>query len=262
MLKSIYTPVSGAIAQERVLEVISNNLANMNTVGFKGDNVTFEQLLPEPEKRYTDPLPPANYKVDLEKLSPLHGNEVAYVGISGIHRDTTQGPAITTHSNTDLMIEGEGLFSVQTPDGVRYTRNGAFELNPDGVLTTKAGHPVMGTKGNIFLRSGQFEVNARGEIYQDGEMVDRLQLYQAADQTNLERVGDNYYIYGGAPQDLTLQTNPSIRQGYLEGSNVNAIKSLTAMILAHRSFEAYQKAVSNYDQIMEKTSNSIGDVRT
>ncbi len=262
MLKSIYTPVSGALAQERVLEIISNNLANLNTVGFKGDSVTFEQLLPEPEKKYVDPLPPANYKVDLEKLSPLRGNEVAYVGISGIHRDTTQGPAISTHNPTDFMIEGEGMFAVQTPDGIRYTRSGAFELNSDGVLTTKAGHPVLGIKGNIFLRSAQFEVNGHGEIYQDGELVDRLQLYKVADQSALERVGENYFLYGGAPQDLAVQTNPSVRQGFLEGSNVNAIKNLTAMILAHRSFEAYQKAVSNYDQIMEKTSNSIGDVRT
>ncbi len=262
MLKSIYTPVSGAIAQERTLEIIANNLANMNTTGFKGDQVTFEQLLPEPEKRYTDPLPPANYKVDLEKLSPLHGNEVAYVGVSGIHRDNTQGPAITTNNPTDLMIEGEGMFAVQTPDGVRYSRNGAFALSPDGVLTTKAGHPVLGVKGNVFVRSGQFEVNNRGEVYQDGEMIDRLQIYNFANNDGLERVGDNYFIYGGDPNEIALNTNPSVMQGFLEGSNVNAIKNLTAMILAHRSYEAYQKAVSNYDQIMDKTSNSIGDVRT
>ena len=261
MLKSIYTPVSGALTQERVLEVISNNLANMNTAGFKGDHVGFEVLLPEPNKRYQDPLPPANYKVDLEKMMPLRGNEVAYVGVSEIKRDETQGPAISTSNPTDMMVEGKGMFVVQTPEGTRYTRNGNFSLSPEGVLTTKAGDPVLGQKGHVAVRSGQFEVNTLGEVYQDGRMVDRLQVMEFSEQANLERVGDNYFIFGGSPDQMQPGQNYGVRQGYIEGSNVNAVKNLTAMILAHRSYEAYQKAVSNFDQMMEKSSNSIGEIR-
>jgi flagellar basal-body rod protein FlgF len=113
----------------------------------------------------------------------------------------------------------------------------------------------------IYVRGTQFEVNNRGEVFQDGQLLDRLKIVNfnnAAD--NLERVGNNYYQYAGRAEDIQ-PARASIRQGFLEGSNVNAIKNLTSMIIAHRSYEAYQKAVSNYDQIMEKSSNSIGDVR-
>jgi flagellar basal-body rod protein FlgF len=261
MLKGIYTPLSGAIAQERVLEVIANNLANMNTNAFKGENVTFTLLEPEPEKNYKNPLPPANYKVAFEDFMPLRGNEIHYVGVAGINRDQSQGPVVKTGNPTDLMIEGKGYLSINTPEGIRYTRDGALQLSSDGVLTTAAGHPVMGEKGNVVLRSGQFEVNGRGEIYQNGELVDKLQLFQFQKDEALERVGGNYFYFGGEQSARTKSESPSIRQGQLEGSNVNAIKNLTAMILAHRSYESYQKAVSNYDTMMEKSSNSIGDVR-
>lgn len=261
MLKNIYTPVSGALAQERVMEVIANNLANINTNGFKGDNVTFTLIEPEPYKNYPTPLPPANYKIDLDDIAPLHGNEMSYVGVADVVRDNTQGPAITTHNPTDMMIEGEGYFSIQTNEGIRYSRAGDFTLSPDGALVDKGGFPILGEKGVIYLRSNQFQVNQSGEIYQDGQLIDRINLTQFKDNADLQRVGNNYLFFGGAPEQMSKVEHPSIRQGYLEGSNVNAIKNLTAMIISHRSYEAYQKAVSNFDQMMEKSSNSIGEVR-
>ena len=88
-----------------------------------------------------------------------------------------------------------------------------------------------------------------------------MKIYEFADQKQLERTGDNNFFFGGPDSDRTIAENTGVRQGYLEGSNVNAIKSLTAMIIAHRSFEAYQKAISNYDKMMEKGSSTIGEVR-
>lgn len=261
MNKSIFTPLSGALAQERVLEIVANNLANMNTAAFKGDTVTFKLLEAEPEKRYNEPLPPANFKVNFEEMMPFRGNEMAYVGVADVHRDTSQGPAKETGNAADLMIDGKGLFQVMTPEGLRYTRAGDFLLNPNGVLVTQSGHPVLGEKGNIVVRGSEFEVNRRGEVYQDGELVDRLQLFSAANESNLERVGNNYFLYNGPEEGLKVVENPSVMQGFVEGSNVNAIKNLTAMIIAHRSFEAYAKAVSNYDKVMEKSSNNIGEIR-
>ena len=126
---------------------------------------------------------------------------------------------------------------------------------------TSSGHPVMGERGNIFVRSNSFEVNPRGEIYQDGELVDRVKVFEFADQKQLERTGDNYFFFGGPDSERTVAENSTVRQGYLEGSNVNAMKNLAAMIIAHRSYEAYQKAISNYDKMLEKGSNSIGEVR-
>jgi flagellar basal-body rod protein FlgF len=262
MLKAIYSPMSGALAQERVLEVIANNLANVNTVGFKGDNVTFKLLTPEPEKNYKSPLPPANYKVDLSDVMPLKGNEIAYVGVAGVTRDEAQGPMLQTGNDTDVMIEGEGLLSVNTPDGIRYTRSGQMSVGPNGILMTGAGHPVMGEKGAISLRSGRVEINHRGEVYQNEQFIDRLLVYKFdAGQESLERVGFNLWNYTGTDEGRELVENPSMKQGCLEGSNVNAIKNLTSMIVAHRSYEAYQKAVSNYDKMMDISNNQIGAVR-
>lgn len=261
MLKNIYTPVAGAIAHERAMEALSNNLANINTVGFKGDNVTFTLLEPEPFKSYPSPLPPANFKVDLNEVGPLRGNEMAYVGVAAMERDFSQGPAMITHNKFDMMIEGQGFFQVHTNEGERFMRAGDLTLSQDGALVTKFGDPVLGEKGVIYLRSMQFEVNEQGEIFQDGQLVDRLALYEFKDPNSLDRVGQNYYLYNGPPEDMQVSSESRVRQGFLEGSNVNSIKNLTSLIMAHRSFEAYQKAVSNYDQIMEKSSNSIGDVR-
>lgn len=261
MEKAIYTPLAGALAQERVLEMIANNMANVNTVAFKGDRVTFTLQEPEPEKRYDSPLPPANYKVGMENLLYLRGNNVFNVGVADLSRDNAQGPAVQTQNPTDLMIEGDGLFKVQTPDGERFTRAGNFTLNRDGVLSTQEGFPVMGEKGDIVVRGQSFQVNDVGEVWQDNKMVDRIQLFRFDDDKALERAGSNLFQYGGKPEGVKLVAMPAVRQGFVEGSNVNAIKNLTDMIIAHRSYEAYQKAVQNFDKMMEKSSNTIGDVR-
>lgn len=261
MLKSIYTPMSGALAQERVLELIANNMANMNTAGFKGDRVTFTLLEPEPEKTYAEPLPPANYKISVEDLMHLKGNDIAYVGVADVQRDESQGPAIETKNPLDVMINGQGMLGVHTPDGVRYTRNGSLNLTRDGVLVTKDGFPVLGEKGDIVVRHGAFNINENGEVWQDAQMIDRIPLWRFEEPESLERVGQNLFFYGGKPEGAKTVQGADLRQGWLEGSNVNAIKNLTDMIVAHRSYEAYQKAVANYDQIMQKSSNNIGQVR-
>ena len=261
MLKSIYTPLSGAISQERVLEVISNNLANLNTTGFKGDTVTFTLLPSEPYKNYHNPIPPANYKVDLEKVMPLKGNDLAYVGVADLSRDDSQGPAINTKNPLNLMIEGQGYFTVQTKTGQRHTRAGNLSLNANGALVTNKGDPILGEKGVIYVKGQNFEVNLQGEVFSNGSLVDRLQIEHFPNEGFIERTGDGYLYYSGDPRLVKKIKVPTIQQGFLEGSNVNPIKNLTAMIVAHRSYEAYQKAVSNYDKMMEKSSNSLGEVR-
>ncbi|MCB9228066.1 MAG: flagellar hook-basal body protein [Deltaproteobacteria bacterium] len=261
MLKSIYTPLSGAIAQEKTLEIIANNLANVNTIGFKGEAVTFKLLEPEPYRNYKDPLPPANYKIPFEELLPFHGNEVNYVGVSGIHRDFTQGSPVETKNPLDLMIEGKGFFAFHTQDGMRYGRAGTLTLNQDGALVDKNGFPLIGEKGNIFLHGKDISINPSGEIWQDGQYMDKIQIFSFRNPEQLEKTGLNHFFYDGPDDGRELLKNPVIRQGYLESSNVNAIKNLTNMILAHRSFEAYQQAVKHYDNMMEKSNNTLGEVR-
>lgn len=261
MLKNIYTPLSGAIAQERAIDVLSNNLANVNTAGFKEDTVTFTLQNPNPYPNYKSPIPPANYKVAFRDLMHLHGNDLNYAGVAGLERNGIQGPTKITNNQQDLLIEGKGHFQINTDEGIRYQRAGNLALNPDGALVTQLGHPVMGEKGTIYLRSGAFQVNRIGEIYQDGQLIDKLKIYDFVDENQIERVGNNYVYYDGPEDGVFRVDNPSLLQGHVEASNVNAVKSLTALILAHRSYEAYQKAVKNYDTMMDKSANAIGSVR-
>ena len=261
LLKSIYTPLAGAIAQERTLEIIANNLANANTVGFKSEAVTFKVLDPEPYQNYTDPLPPANYKIPFEEILPLRGNEVSYVGVSGVHRDFSQGSPVETKNPLDLMIEGEGFFAFHTKDGIRYGRAGALTLNQDGALVDKNGFPILGEKGNIYLHGKELKINPSGEIWQDGQFMDRLSIFRFHQPEQLEKTGLNQFFYTGPEEGREPSPKAVVRQGYLEASNVNAIKNLTSMILAHRSFEAYQQAVKHYDNMMEKSNNTLGEVR-
>jgi flagellar basal-body rod protein FlgF len=261
MVKSIYTPASGALAAEKSMEVIANNLANINTVGFKGDQVTFKKMLAEPEKYYQTPFPPAEYKTDYSEVLPLKGNEINYVGVDGVHRDFTQGPQVITNNSLDLMIEGDGFFAVSTPEGMRYTRSGDLTLNQDGILVTKAGDPIQGENGAIYVRGHEFSVNDMGDVSVGGRFRDRIAVFAFDKPEQLERVGNNYYFYGGSETEMRRSEDSQIFQGSLEGSNVNAMRNLTDLILTHRSYEAYNKAIKNYDSMMEKANNELGQVR-
>lgn len=261
MLKSIYTPLSGAIAQERALEIIANNLANANTNAYKAEKVTFRKLVAEPFKNYAEPLPPANYKVNLEDVSPLKGNEIAYVGIDQVYKDMTKGGEQVTGNPLDIMLDGEGFLTVNTPQGERLTRDGALTINSNGILTTRGGDPILGERGNIVVNSHSFEITVNGEVFENDRYVDKLLVRNVADPSQLEKVGGNLYFYGGPEEGVSDIKFPQVIQGSLERSNVNVVESLANMILAHRSYEAYAKALKNYDSMMEKSSNTIGDIR-
>lgn len=260
-MKGIYTPLSGALAQDRVLQVLANNMANVSTNGFKGEDVAFSVIDSEPFQNYQSPVPPANYKLDFEKLSRLHGNEMSYVAVAEVRKDLTQGPPISTHNPSDLMIQGSGYFTLLTTDGERFTRDGSFSRLPSGALTSSDGSPVMGENGAIFIGPEEFSVNASGEIYQNDVLVDRIKIVSFDNPQSLEKVGGNKLFYNGDQTEIREEKGSVVHQGMLEGSNVNPMKNMTDLIVAHRSFEAYQKAMQNYDSMMEKSSNQIGLVQ-
>ena len=159
------------------------------------------------------------------------------------------------------MIEGQGFFEVQTKQGTRYQRAGDLTLSQSGALVNKHGEPILGEQGVIHVHSQNFEVNRKGEVYQDGRLVDKIRLVNLGKPSEIEHVGGGKVFYRGPVDEVVPAEKATIAQGFLEGSNVNAMKNLTAMIVSHRSYEAYQKAVSNYDKIMEKSSNTIGNIR-
>lgn len=147
MSKGIWPAVSGSLAQAQRLDVVANNLANVNTVGFKRDAAAFRQVLTDAQSASAREDVPRQPPTDKE-LHRLDGRDSAYVVLDGVFTDHGQGMIKSTNNPTDLAIEGKGFFEVLTPEGVRFTRNGSFLINPDGLLVTMEGYPVLSRGGD------------------------------------------------------------------------------------------------------------------
>lgn len=259
MLKNIYAPLAGGVSQERVLEILANNIANASTTAFKEDQVTFASMAANPWPNYANPLPPAQFKRDMSELMPLHGNEMAYVAVSDIETSFEQGSLRRTGNTTDLAIEGKGFFSVTTPFGERYTRDGGFTISPDGMLVTKSGFMVQGENGAITgLREGEIKILPSGEVYSGEKFIDKIKVAQFNEEKLLQRLGSNLWVHDGPPENVQRST-ATVSQGYLESSNVNPMKNMTSMIIAHRAYEALQKAVKAHDETMHMANTKIGE---
>jgi flagellar basal-body rod protein FlgF len=239
--------LSGARAQELRLEVLSNNMANISTVGFKEDRVFRipSATLPEGESI------PGDANADM----PLNNLPVLPVGT---FTNFDQGLLKETGNALDVGLEGEGFFSVQTPHGIQYTRKGNFALNADGTLVTQEGYPVQGRGGGEIRISGQeVVVDTSGAIIVDGAEVDTLNIVDFTDKKGLLKNGDSLYSPidpndQGVPAEKTL-----VHQGSIEGSNVDAIKIMTEMIDTMRGYESYQKLIQSMNELNSK-SNDLG----
>lgn len=259
MLKNVYAPLSGGVLQEHVIEIISNNLANINTTAFKEDEIAFEAQEANPWPSYATPHPPAPFKTNMQDLEPLKGNEMAYVTLSEIKTSHTQGSLQKTSNETDLALQGSGFFEVMTPFGERYTRDGGFNINNDGFLMTKNGYMVQGENGPISGLNGEdLKILPSGEVYLGKKFIDKLKVVAFNDNNTLERLGENLWVHNGPPDNF-IKSDAQITQGYLESSNVNPMKNLTNLIIAHRTYEALQKAVKAHDDTMQN-ANKISEL--
>ncbi|MDK2878686.1 MAG: flagellar basal-body rod protein FlgF [Thermoanaerobacteraceae bacterium] len=252
MIRGLYTAASGLVAEMARTDVISNNLANVNTSGFKKDRAIFRAFPEMNIHRIGDPavLSPK------DKIDPK-----PFIGVLGtgsmldeINTNFSQGSIKNTSNPLDLALTGEGFFEVQTPGGVRYTRDGSFTRNQQGYLVTGDGHYVMGLNGPIQLPDGKdISINRRGEVFSDGSFVDRLLVAAFADQRQLLKEGDNLYVSNQQP----LPSNSEVIQGALEGSNVNPISEMVDLITAFRAYEASQRVVKANDDTLGKAVNDI-----
>lgn len=260
MLKNVYAPLSGGIGQERVLEILANNIANTSTTGFKEDNVSFSSMAANPWPSYSNPLPPAQFKKDLTELMPLRGNEMGYVAVSEVATSFEQGSLRKTGNSTDVAVEGKAFFSVMTPFGERFTRDGSFSLTPEGMLVTKNGFMVQGENGAITgIKEGELKILATGEVYSGEKFIDKIKSVEFQDPKLLQRLGSNLWVHDGAPENI-VQSTSRLSQGYLESSNVNPMKNMTNMIIAHRTYEALQKAVKAHDESMHLSATKVGEM--
>jgi len=246
MDSGLYTAYSGLRATADLLDVVANNLANVNTTGFKSDE-TFQMMY--------------NRAVSEAGAGPLEDAMNNSAAIGGSLSNFEPGVMKATGRELDVAIEGNGFFAVQAPGGVYYTRNGSLHLNSDGGLVTSENLPVLGEGGPIQIPAGRVSISAGGEIVVEGNAVDTLRVVDFADKRALEKVGDSMFRSVGQEPVVLEPGRRTVRQGTLEQSNVNAVREMVVMIDIMRRFEALQKTVFTLmNEINERTINQVGDV--
>lgn len=244
MDQGIYTAASGAIAMEQRLTIISNNLANVNTVGFKKDGIAFDEF---------------SRLLDTEGLYPgQYRNIPEDVVIGDSYIDASQGSYRKTGNTLDVAIMDDGFFVVNTEDGPRYTRAGAFQVSSDGMLTTQQGYTVQGEGGDIALQAGNVQIDAKGTVSQGGNDIDVLQVvdipseYLVRDRNGLFDVKEGF-----APEAIEL---PVISQGSIETSNVDPIKEMVGLITTQRAYDSYQKVIRSFSDTYNLSIRDVGQV--
>jgi len=226
----IYTAYSGMKAHSDALEITANNLANLNTVGFKKDR-HFNTVLRE---SMSDSGRPTGIGLAVNR-SVRTDRSIDY----------SDGDIMSTGRNLDIAIRGDGFLTVQTPRGERYTRNGHLHLDSNSTLRTTDGNAVLGASGRpITLGPGEVFIADNGSVYLDGEEMDRLRVVVFQDHSQVEKEGESLFFSkdGGKP---TVRTDMVVRSGYLEQANINAVSSMVEMINIMRHFEAIQRSVSH-----------------
>jgi flagellar basal-body rod protein FlgF len=238
----IYKAAAGAILQQIRLEAYANNLANVNTVGFKADQPVF---------RFDPPEILSNAPDNTARLSP-------YTLPLEYATNFDAGPLRQTGGSMDVAIVGHGFFEVRTPDGSQYTRNGNLSINAEGLLSTSEGWPVMGQGGEISIDGNRMEISEEGEVIVDGDVVGILKVVDFNDPSGLKKVGNSLFKTDSTDAGLIDAKDYRIAQGALESSNVDAIRTMTEIIETLRVFETYQKVIRSADEATAKTVNEVG----
>ncbi|MHB8852340.1 MAG: flagellar basal-body rod protein FlgF [Ignavibacteriaceae bacterium] len=234
MIKGIYTAARGLDARMKNLEVIANNLANLNTTGFKKE-MPFSEVM----------------------------NQYGQTQIQQV-TDFRQGDLAQTNNPTDVAISGKGFFVVQTENGQELTRNGSFKISDNGYLVDQQGNKVMGQNGAIkidmlsFEKQKSFTISNNGEVKFGNNVIDSLMIAKMNDQQDSARdSGTNFSAVGGF--QVANQNDFQIKQGYLEESNVNPIKELENMIQVNNEYQSASKMITFLDKSLDE-ANQIGKV--
>jgi flagellar basal-body rod protein FlgF len=254
MSGSIYMAATGALAYEKRLQLLANNLANVDTAGFKKDRGRFREF--------------KLAEAGANKNLPLQSHQLSapqYWMQYSTYTDFSAGALKKTGNPFDLALSGHGFFCVQTPDGIMYTRRGDFALNADEVLVTQEGWPVLGRSGDIQIKLSklaadrrEFSISEDGTVTVDGSAVDRLRIVDFTQSHALEKAGNNYYRALKPNMLEELDENLEVSQGFLELYNVDTIRMMTEMIEVLRGYESYQKIMRSVDDMNAKLINDVG----
>jgi flagellar basal-body rod protein FlgF len=277
-MKNIWVPLSGQVAQQRKVETIANNVANANTVGFKKDQLVFKEHLTALTKGSDDiHIPRKEFSPD--DFYHTQGAENAMVAVDGSFTIFEQGQLQPTNNPLDVALQGDGFIEVLTPTGVRFTRKGNLSINRDGELVTDTGFRVLSAlnvsdeslRGPAAINvpapeertikiptSSKLTITREGDLLTRDGVFNRLSVVEFKDKHALRKEGSSLYITPDETNIVRNDVKTSVNQGFLEGSNVNAIEEMSELIKAHRHFESIQKAINAYDQISGKAANEVG----
>lgn len=258
-MRSLSIAGTGMLAQQTNVDVISNNIANMNTTAFKRQRAEFQDLLYQQVQR------PGSGTGSGETRAPSGIQIGAGVRTGGVYRISEQGAMTTTSNRYDIAIEGTGYFQIQMPNGdTAYTRAGSFQLSDQGELVTTDGFPVQPgitippeAVDVVISRTGTVQVKLDGQT--EMQDVGQLQLASFVNEAGLEAQGGNLYLATTASGQPNVATpgDPgfgALRQGYLEASNVNPVAEITALITAQRAYEMNSRVVKTVDEMLATSS--------
>jgi flagellar basal-body rod protein FlgG len=258
-MRALSIASTGMAAQQTNVETIANNLANMNTTGFKEQRAEFQDLL------YQNIQTPGAQTSDQGTFAPNGIQIGAGVRTAAIYRITTQGDLQSTGNPYDVAVQGSGYFRIQQADGTdAYTRSGNFSLSPQGQLVTQDGlvvQPGIAIPANTL----NVQINAQGQVNATvagnttPQTVGQLELTRFPNEAGLNAIGGNLYLEtpaSGAPQAGVPGSvgYGTVQQGYLETSNVNSVDEITALITAQRAYEMNSKVITAADQMLQQTA--------
>ncbi|MCQ2522770.1 MAG: flagellar hook-basal body protein [Lachnospiraceae bacterium] len=260
MLKGLYTAYTGMINEQHRMDVLTNNLANSTTIGYKKEGTTsqaFDDVLAYKVKDVSEAV----------NIPRRMGVNTPGVKIGENYTDYSQGSFKITDNTYDLALGGEGFFTIEfTPKGSKnnesrtmYTRDGQFSLTKEGYLVTKDGDFVVGSRGRIKIDpTKESTIDSQGNIYQDGARVDSIKITDFKDYNYLKKYGENLL----EPVEGATITNAAAKvySGYLEASNVQIVSEMVDMITVTRQYEANEKVIKAYDNSLEIAATQLGRI--
>lgn len=243
MENALLISLSRQIGLQRQMDVVANNIANVNTTGFKAEKLLFEEFL----------MPVAR-----DRDFALPDQELSFTQDWGTLNDFNPGAIVQTGNPLDVALEGEGYLVVQTPAGERWTRAGALQVNAQGVLVDLSGNPVLGDRGEIRFDEGEADVmiDAAGGISSSAGAKGRLRVVEFENPQELTREGENLFA-GGAP---LAATQTRVVQGAIEKSNVSGVAEMTQMIRVQRAYQSLASLMDRQDEIRRSAIRRLGNL--
>jgi flagellar basal-body rod protein FlgF len=266
--KGIYVATSGGMAQERAMEIISNNIANTSTNAFKADRLVFSSFINN-SSRVPPIAPPSPSEIRAGFTSLAQNDSIYKIGSQG-YTDFSQGSLVSTNNPLDVALDGDGFIAVETPDGERYTRGGSLKLDDHGTLVTSEGYAVLDASDRQIVVPSRVNLSGNGidntiKIMENGvvNVVNEYEAWQAgrikivdfSDKTRLEKIGTG--LYKAADEAQPEPSGASVRQGFLEGSNINPVAEMTRMITGLRAYESFQKAIQSHDEMDQRLISDV-----